>query len=47
MFLWGEEVADKLVGAGFERLKGCGQVYYHEKMKFIAMVHGDDFVCRD
>jgi len=44
-FLWGEEVATKLSKGGFQRLKGCGQLYFHEGHGgILTTLHGDDFL---
>jgi hypothetical protein len=45
-FLWGEHICTKMTSpkAGFIRLVGCAQMYYHPKRRLKVVVHGDDFL---
>lgn len=42
--LWSEKIAQCMKKSGFNRSKGCGQLYWHEKMDIVLVVHGDDFL---
>jgi hypothetical protein len=48
-YLWGEFVSDHMTapepkGLGFQRLKGCPQLYWHQQRGLKSVVHGDDFL---